>query len=143
MVKNLIIGVCIFSIASVWLVYFVKNQSPQQIMVIPTVAPTITSTPTIAEISLEDQLKKAIADKYKISLDIVKINISQNTSVHATGTVSVEGGGGWFLAYKNGPNWVLVDDGNGTISCEKIAPYGFPKSMVPECVDNNGKLLKL
>ncbi|HPJ16773.1 MAG TPA: hypothetical protein PK639_00905 [Candidatus Woesebacteria bacterium] len=143
MVKNLIVGLCVFSIAAVWLIYFVKNQNPQSIIVNPSPTPvsTITITPT-PEISVVDQLKKAVADKYKISIDIVGINISQNTASHATGTVSVEGGGGWFLAFKNGLNWILVDDGNGTVSCEKVAPYGFPKSMVPECVDNQGKLIK-
>ncbi len=42
-------------------------------------------------------------------------------------------GGGWFLAAEVGGQWVIVDDGNGTVSCEKINPYNFPTTLVPEC----------
>ena len=70
--------------------------------------------------------------------------MSKIDATHAWGTASFTGemGGGWFLAYKNPDGWIIVDDGNGTISCETIAPYNFPVDMVPECVDKNGNLIK-
>ncbi|HOZ81096.1 MAG TPA: hypothetical protein PK370_02665 [Candidatus Woesebacteria bacterium] len=144
MVKNLIVGLCVFSIAAVWLIYFVKNQNPESIIVV-TPAPTSTPTSTpIPELSAEEQIRTALAKKYNISPNTIDITISENTATHIWGNSGFNdgGGGGWFLAFKNGSKWIIVDDGNGIISCEKVAPYGFPKSMVPECVDNQGKLIK-
>lgn len=51
-------------------------------------------------------------------------------------------GGAMWLAAKTGSGWKLVWDGNGTISCEKIEPYNFPVSMLPECWNEaTGKLI--
>jgi len=82
-------------------------------------------------------IKEAFAKKYNKSIDDVSVKVSKSTATLASGGVGFAGemGGGWFLAAKVGDKWVIVDDGNGTISCQKIAPYNFPVSMVPECYD--------
>lgn len=122
---------------------------PEQNVEIPTSLPTeaevmvITPTVTIVEKSAEDQLRQAFANKYSKPISQVELSINKNTGVHASGGVKFIGeiSGAWFLAYKADDGWTIVQDGNGTVSCEKIAPYNFPVSMVPECVDNEGNLI--
>lgn len=100
-------------------------------------------TPSIAVKSDLEQIQTAMAIKYNKNVEDVNISISENNGTHASGGVRFEGemGGGWLLAAKVNDAWVIVDDGNGTVSCELISPYNFPVSMVPECVDGNGGLI--
>lgn len=112
--------------------------------ILPTVEPTLTSSPSLTPKPDSTGIKTAMAKKYNKSEADVNITVSKIDATHAWGTVSFAGemGGGWFLAYRNPDGWIIIDDGNGTISCEKIAPYNFPVDMVPECVDKNGSLIK-
>ena len=88
-------------------------------------------------------LKKAMADRHHKNENETIITISKNNGTHAAGGVRFEGeiSGGWFLAAKRGNEWVIVADGNGTVSCEVIEPWRFPADMVPECVDKEGNLI--
>lgn len=99
-----------------------------------------TPSPTVVKKSDLEQIKEAMAERHGKPVGETIINISKNTGTHATGGVKFEGevGGGWFLAAKKDGKWVIVDDGNGTISCEVIEPWDFPSSIVPECVDELG-----
>lgn len=110
-----------------------------------TIAPTDSTIPSVAP-SLSDYelIKAAMAAKYSKPVSEVELTVSKNTGTHAQGGVKFSGeiGGGWFLAYKDVGGWIIVQDGNGTVSCETIAPYNFPTSMVSECVDKNGNLIK-
>jgi len=102
-----------------------------------------TTSPTTSAINDIESIRKAMALKYgKLPAD-VELEVSKKTALHAWGVTKFKGemGGGWFLAYKGSGGWIIVDDGNGTISCEKIEPYDFPVSMVSGCVDANGKLI--
>ena len=110
----------------------------------PTSEPTITSPPFPTTKPDSEGIKAAMAKKHNKSVIDVEISVSKIDSTHAWGSVKFAGeiGGGWFLAYKNPDGWIIVDDGNGTISCETIAPYNFPPDMVSECVDKNGNLIK-
>lgn len=119
----------------------------------PTTAPTLTNTPTMTITTSSSPtpsnsptptkesdlvgITNAFASKYSKPPSDVEVSISQNTGTHAWGGISFAGemGGGWFLAYKGENGWIIVADGNGTISCSKIEPYNFPASIVPECYD--------
>jgi hypothetical protein len=105
---------------------------------------TIIPLPTIPQKSDLELIKEAFAQKYNRPVSEINVTVSKNDGTHAHGGVSFAGemGGGWFLAYKESNGWIIVQDGNGTISCEAIAPYNFPADMAPECVGKNGKLIK-
>ena len=109
---------------------------------IPIASPTISRTfpsPTVVQVSAENQLKQAFAQKYSKPAADVSLEINKNDGTHAQGVVKFNGevGGGWFLGYNNNGNWIIVADGNGTVPCAAIKPYNFPTSMVPECWDKN------
>jgi len=135
--KNIIIGLLIGIIFTyIFITYYPKKQTV-------TIQPTVTQAPT-ATASDTDLLKLAFAQKYNKSVADVNLTIKINTGVLANGGVSFvgENGGGWWLAAKTNGSWNIVQDGNGTITCELTDPYNFPTSMVPECVNKQGKLIK-
>ncbi len=102
------------------------------------------SPPQTQEEDLVMIFKNLFAAKFDHSTEETNIGINQKEKAHVSGTVSFAGemGGGWFLGAKINNKWVIVDDGNGTVSCEKIAPFDFPTDMVPECwKESTGKLI--
>ena len=130
----------------------VPEVSLSPVIVKPQVSPLPLSSPeavteplpsVLPAVSDLQAIKQAFSEKYGHPVSEVNVNISKNTGSLAQGGVGFEGemGGGWFLAAKTASGWIIVDDGNGTISCELIAPYGFPVDMVPECVDSGGNLI--
>lgn len=112
-----------------------------------TAAPSFLPSPaasTLSGPSDETLIKQAMASRHSKSIGDTEISCNILRPPYASGTVRFAGeiGGGWFLAYKQGGNWIIVDDGNGTISCQTIAPYNFPKDIVPECWDEtSGSLI--
>ena len=82
-------------------------------------------------------IKEAFSEKYDRPVTQIEVSVDESTGELARGGVHFIGetGGSWFLAAKVDDEWVIVDDGNGTISCQKIEGYDFPTSMVPECYD--------
>lgn len=140
--KNIIIGLCLGLIITVWGFYYLNKDKNIVILPVDTVSPT----PIVANnISDFDQIRKALADKYQKPLADVDLSISDNDGTHARGGVKFanEIAGAWILAAKVNDKWIIVQDGNGTISCETVAPYDFPVTMVSECVNSQGKLIKL
>jgi len=126
--------------------------SPSPGAIKPSVSPTPLPSPeatvelapsVLPAVSDMEAIKQAFGEKYSHPVSEVNVTISKNTGSLAQGGVGFEGemGGGWFLVAKTASGWVIVDDGNGTISCELIAPYSFPTDMVPECVDSGGNLI--
>lgn len=110
----------------------------------PTLVPTATPIPTSPLKSDLEQIKEAFAQKYNKPLEEVIVAINKNTGIKASGSVKFVGemGGAMWLAAKSKEKWILVFDGQGTISCEKIEPYNFSTDMVPECWDEiNQKLI--
>jgi len=83
----------------------------------------------------DQAIKAAFAAKYSRPIAEVHSQISAFEPSFAKGGVRFgdEMGGGWFLAAEVGGEWVIIDDGNGTVSCEKIEPYNFPVNLVSEC----------
>lgn len=112
-------------------------------IIILTETPSLIPTATIPQKSDVELLREAFSKKYNKLVGDVTITISKQSGNHVSGGVQFAGeiGGAWFLAYKTADGWMIVQDGNGTISCETIAPYNFPTEMAPECVDKNGNLI--
>lgn len=105
----------------------------------PTV--TLTPTPTIDETSL---IKQAVYKKTGLDETKAEVTINKNTGKHATGNIKEYEavGGAYWLAAKTSSGWVCVYDGQSQPTCEQIAPYNFPKDMVPECLDEEGKVVE-
>lgn len=102
-------------------------------------------TPTVDETAaLTTAVKAGLIAEHGPTASAMNVTISKLQGNHASGGAvdpSSVGGGMWLAAKVNG-KWVLVWDGNGTISCEKTDPYNFPVSMLPECwSDTTQKLI--
>ncbi len=147
----LLVGILVFIAGTFFPNPLVKKTEPiptKTVEVTPTVTttinPTLNPSPTVQEESDLLQLQKAFAKKYNHQVAEAEVTISKKDDTHISGGIKFTGemAGGWFLAYKGTDGWMIVQDGNGTISCETVAPYDFPKTMVPECVDKNGNLVK-
>lgn len=143
--KNTIIGLLLGIIITVPAFYlFIGKSIPQPNLTDITPTSTLpTNTPLPTQVPDEDLIKIALAKKYSLSLDQISVIFKEVDSTHAAGTVSFSGEGGWFLAAKVNNDWTIVQDGNGIVSCDAVSPYSFPVSMVPECVDTHGQLIKL
>ena len=127
---------------SVQIVPSIQPSPSLQASVMPSITPSATPQQSVQPSPQNTQsdvesIKQAMAKKHNKQVSEVKLTVSKNTGQFAQGSVSFEGemGGGWFLAAKTASGWVIVQDGNGTISCQTIAPYNFPVSIVPECWD--------
>jgi len=72
------------------------------------------------------------------------VTISENTGQFAKGGIKEYEavGGAYWIAAKTNEGWVCVYDGQSQPTCEQIAPYNFPTDMVPECLDENGKVVE-
>jgi hypothetical protein len=82
--------------------------------------------------SVDSPIKVALAQHLGVDANTLTVVVEQETNNHARGNVD----NGYFLAAKVNGNWVIIADGQGTIDCNVIMPYGFPASMVPECADS-------
>lgn len=87
--------------------------------------------------NLKNAITAQLKTKYKDMNWEMKVEVSKITGDYASGGVRpTEGeiGGAMWLAAKTNNEWMLVWDGNGTISCEALVPYpAFPDSLAPEC----------
>lgn len=74
-------------------------------------------------------------EKYPENPDGTSIDITQQTAVHARGSVSFADGmaGGNWLAAKVEGDWQIVYDGNGVIPCSLRIDFGFPDEMLNDC----------
>lgn len=107
----------------------------------PTLVPS--PLPTVDETNL---IKQAVFAKTGLDETKAEVSIGQNTGKHAKGNIrELEAvGGAYWLAAKSAESadWICVYDGQANPSCSQIAPYNFPKDMVPECLDASGKVVK-
>jgi len=102
----------------------------------PTITPVPTISPQIDDLSL---IKKALFQKNNWDeKDDITVKISTNDGTYASGTVTSQGGGGYFYATKDVTNgWVIVADGNGLIECSTLKNYpDFPNTLIPECYNS-------
>lgn len=114
----------------------------------PTQPPT-TFSPTPVDIILnpasdEDAIKKAVLERTGIKEEDATIAISKNTGMFASGNIREVGevGGAYFLAVKENGIWKAVYDGQSTPDCVDIDKYSFPRALVPECLDAQGKVIE-
>jgi hypothetical protein len=100
--------------------------------------------PSSSKADDEKAIKEAILKKLNSNEFEMKVTISQLTDKYAKGSVvDKEGiGGGYFIAAKTKSGWVIVHDGQANPTCAQLAPYDFPKDMVPECLDQNSNVVK-
>lgn len=143
--RNTIIGLILGLIIAMW-AFYIYTQKPLVKTLLPPTDSKIAAVTSAPESSNSEtdgaEIEAAIAKKHGLTVEDTSMVMGEITSTHASGTVLFSDGSGWFLAAKDHGVWVDVQDGNGTVSCESVAPYNFPVSMVPECVDKNGKLIK-
>jgi len=114
-------------------------------------APVISAPPVVereeapAEPAKSDLqlIKEALASKHGKDVSQVIAEITKREGNYVMGGVRFTGAisGAWFLAYKDGGNWIITADGNGTIPCSAVDPYGFPASIAPECWDDSTSTL--
>jgi putative hemolysin len=95
-------------------------------------------------VSDSDLIKQAMLKKINSDETKMLVTVSEIDGNYAKGGVSPIGGAGgaYFIAAKVSGNWVIVYDGQAQPYCSQIAPYNFPKAMVPECWDAKGGLVK-
>lgn len=131
--------------------YGKQNSQPKQSLdPTPTAAvtqeafPSPTVQPTASSVSDNELIKQALLQKHGWNENEITIKISTNDGKYANGTVSAQGGGGYFYAEKVNGVWEIVADGNGVILCSALTKYpDFPKTLIPECFDQpTGKTVK-
>ncbi|MFZ5933144.1 MAG: hypothetical protein ACOYT7_03680 [Patescibacteria group bacterium] len=100
-----------------------------------------TPVPTVNEVAA---IKQALYLKFKADATKLDVSVNKIEGNYATGNVKDVGsevGGGYFLAAKVSGNWVIVHDGQASPTCSQLAPYDFPVSIVPECLDESGRVV--
>jgi len=127
--------------------FLVKSKAPTSPTPMVTIKPTVTLTPTPTPPVGGDEtllIKQAVYKKTGLDETQAEVTINKNTGKHATGNIKEfeAVGGAYWLAAKTSSGWVCVYDGQSQPTCGQIAPYNFPKDMVPECLDENGKVVK-
>ena len=138
----LIIGANIFA----W--YFFFKGKEQTLTPSPTPQPIETVIPILSsptpKIDDESLIKEAIFKLTGLDATKAEVTINKNTGTHATGGIKEfeAVGGAYWIAAKTDSGWVGVYAGQATPKCSEIAPYNFPKDMVPECLDAANKLIK-
>ena len=140
--KNFILGiVTILLIGGVGFgAYFFGKSSSKRLT--PSPSPIVTQeseTPALTTKSDDNELiKKALFDKNGwTDTNGITVTVSTNDGAYASGTVTAQGGGGYFFAAKVGGTWQIVADGNGVILCKSLTAYpNFPKTLIPECYDD-------
>ena len=89
----------------------------------------------VAEQSVADIIKGLLVAKYSLNVNEVTVNIRQQDASHAVGSTRIGSGAGGFWAAKSGGTWVLVEDGQGAISCVLLRQYSFPEIMMEHCYE--------
>lgn len=87
------------------------------------------------EINAREAIRDFLANKYGRPSDEVKVTMTKEEGLFASGSVVFgkggPGEGGVFLAWNNNGNWEVVFDGNGNVDCEMMRTgYGFPDTIL-------------
>lgn len=120
--------------------YQAPKNSPVPLASPPEVLASPVPSPTEKPLPLKDDLgdiTKALVVKTGIPEDKIDVKLSSQQGNYAKGLVGTKGeetGGGYFLAYKTSEKWIIAYDGQATPDCKTVDPPGFPKTMVPECM---------
>lgn len=97
-----------------------------------------TTEPTLA-VSDENLITQALAKKFSKDVSDITVTVSKKDSNNAFGGLSFkdELGGGYFVAVRQGSEWIIIADGNGTIDCAVLDQYSVPASIVGECFNSD------
>lgn len=112
----------------------------------PVSSPVVTIIPTPTPPVGGDEtslIKQAIFKLTGLDATKAEVTINKNTGTHAKGNIKEfeAVGGAYWIAAKVGENWVGVYAGQANPTCAQIAPYNFPKDIVPECLDEMGNVV--
>lgn len=115
-----------------------KMDHAEQIVSSPSPVPSDSPVPThepVSETNRDESLRIAIMKKYGSSASYtVEILIDG----YAQGSLKGQGKQNkWWLAKMANGTWIVVADGYTYVSCADIAPYNFPKTVVPVCWGRN------
>lgn len=127
---------------------FGKNSST--VLPTPTLTKKIVSpTPSVKAATVKNEndnelIKLALLKKHGWNENEITVKVTTSDGKYASGTVSGQGGGGYFYAAKTNGVWEIVADGNGVILCSSLTKYpDFPKTLISECFDQpTGKSVK-
>lgn len=87
--------------------------------------------------AIEAAIRIALAERLGIGTEEMEITITESAGEHLSGRVN----NGFFFAVKRNDTWQIVHDGSAAPPCEDIEAYQFPTDMVPQCLDENNKLV--
>ncbi|MBI4999719.1 hypothetical protein HZB97_03045 [Candidatus Gottesmanbacteria bacterium] len=110
----------------------------------PIFSPVVTIIPTPTPAAEEANLiKQAVFKLTGLDATRAEVTINRKTDKHGKGTIKEfeAVGGAYWIAAKTTEGWVGVYAGQAQPSCAQIAPYNFPKDMVPECLDASGNVV--
>lgn len=143
----LITGANIFA----WYVFIKDKKTSPTPFLSPSPVATVISTPTPETLgpspSPADEtslIKQAIFELTGLNETKAEVTINKNTGKHAKGNVKEfeAVGGAYWLAAKTEEGWIGVYAGQANPTCVQIAPYDFPKDMIPECLDASNNVVK-
>lgn len=86
---------------------------------------------------IEAALRIALADRIGIGTEEMEVMITEASGKHLEGRVN----NGYFFAVMRDGDWLIVYDGPIPPPCKEIEENQFPTDMVPQCLDNNNKLV--
>jgi len=113
------------------------TENPAEVLASPVPSPTEKPLPPKDDLG---DLTKALIAKTGIPEGEIDVTLSSgvqgNYAKGLVGTKGEETGGGYFLAYKTSGKWIIAYDGQATPDCKDVEVPGFPKAMVPECMQS-------
>jgi len=88
----------------------------------------------------KEALELVFRDKYEKGEGEAVVSLQQVQGDYARGGVrfapfNEPGGGGNFLAYREGDAWKLAFDGNGGFPCAPLEALGFPADLREGCYE--------
>jgi len=101
----------------------------------PTLPPP---TETPAPLTDEEAIKAAMNEYLDSPVDESTIIVSEIAGDLARGGLQ----GAYFIAAKDGGEWIIIYAGQATPYCNLVNPYGFPVEWVPECLADDDSLVQ-
>ncbi len=100
----------------------------------PTLPPPTETPPPLTD---EEAIKAAMNEYLDSPVDESTIIVSEIAGDLARGGLQ----GAYFIAAKEGGEWIIIYAGQATPYCNLINPYGFPVDWVPECLADDDSLV--
>ena len=101
----------------------------------PTLPPP---TETPAPVTDEEAIKAAMNEHLDSPVDESTIIVSEIAGDLARGGLQ----GAYFIAAKEGGEWIIIYAGQATPYCHIVNPYGFPTDWVSQCLDEDDTVIQ-